>query len=275
MKKIKAEKVSVQIVCKNDNAGNIIPLIRNESGTEIMYGVSPIHGRSFVLQQASDDKWIIGKGNGLGYSSHPFLNTSHVNGDTWGALPLENAVRDFNIGNEVASLGIKTNRMEYVLDPEMTIIKNGEKTHGALLQYTVECPYRISDFGFIPKHALKKHVSNWEDVHQLKHLYAAEVLSSNLRILHQHHILHNAIHPQNYTWALELLDFEASRSDKYPYNNKEYERFVPLLEEMEIIQTYEIVNYIAWCLSETPDYKELESIFNNNGFELTNILNNS
>ena len=39
-------------------------------------------------------------------------------------------------------------------------------------------------------------------------MIAADLLLHNLQILHKNEILHNAISEQNYTWALELLDFE-------------------------------------------------------------------
>lgn len=101
------------------------------------------------------------------------------------------------------------------------------------------------------------------------HLIAANILIRNLRILHDNNIMHNAIHAQNYTWALELVDFESARTDKLPYENAEYEKYVPLLKEGEIVQTYEVLNYIAWCLREKIDYTKIDSIFQEYGFNLS------
>lgn len=267
----KAEEIPYGIVCGEDFSECIFPFVRNDSGVYSIQCISPIHGRSFVLRAEKHGQWIVGKGNGLSYTTHPFVLTSPIFAETWGGLSLENAVRDFNIGNEIRGLGIKTNLMQYVLSIDANIIKNGEKSQAAILQYSVECPYRISDFGFIPKHLLERTIAKWGNKYPQKHLHAAFVLVNNLRILHEHNILHNAMHPQNYTWALELLDFEASRSTRYPYDNTDYESYVPMLLEVEVIQTYEIINYIAWCLGEIPDYRAIETIFRDNGFSLKEL----
>ena len=37
---------------------------------------------------------------------------------------------------------------------------------------------------------------------------------------------------------------------------------------MEIIQTYEIINYIAWCLNEECDYAAIEQIISSYNFTL-------
>lgn len=271
MMNFKADNVPYNVVCSTDLAEAIYPLVRNDMGQHTISCVSPTHGRSFVLRTEENGRWIVGKGNGLSYTTHPFVLTSPVNGETWGGLSLDNAVRDFNISNEIRRLGIKTNKMEYVLSLDANIIQGGKQCQAALLQYSVECPYRICDFGFIPKEELLKTISRWSGVHLQKHLYAAEILVENLRILHHNNIMHNAMHPQNYTWALELVDFEASRTDTYPYDNADYEEYVPMLIKIEVIQTYEIVNYIAWCLGEIPDYCTIEKIFQNKGFEIKEL----
>lgn len=268
MKDYKATLVDYRIACQQHNINEVFPLVRDEKGQYTIYNVSPIHGRSFVLKREENNKWIIGKGNGLAFTTHPFVLTSTVCGETWGGLSLSNAIRDYKIGNEIRELGIKTNHMHCVLELDKKIIKNGEEKHAALLQYSVNCPYRISDWGFMPSSFFKKHILKWGNEFPKKHLYAADVLVCNLRILHDNNIMHNAINTQNYTWDLELVDFEASRSDNYPYDNPEYEAHVPMLIEMEVIQTYEIINYIAWCLSEDPNYKEIEEVFKKYGFKL-------
>lgn len=266
----KAERItSFDIPYIREEKIDIYPLVRCDTGETDIFCVSPIHGRSFVLSHNSDGRWIVGKGNGLSYTSHPFILTSSINGDTWGGLSLDSAVRDYNIGNQVRELGIKTNIMDCVVALDRSIIVNGEFRQSALLQYSVECPYRISDFGFIPKDELKYHLDRWQSgASNELYMYAARVFIQNLRVLHDNNIMHNAMHPINYTWALELVDFEASRSDKYPYSNAEYEAFVPMLIEAEIIQVYEIINYVAWCLGEQVNYHKVEDLFNEYGFTL-------
>jgi len=271
MKDYKATLVDYRIACQQHNINEVFPLVRDEKGEYTIYNVSPNHGRSFVIKKENNERWIVGKGNGLGFTTHPFVLTSSVSGETWGGLCLSNAIRDYNIGNEICELGIKTNKMHCVLELDRVVIKNGEEKPAALLQYSVNCPYRISDFAFMPNSLLKKTISEWGNEYTKKHLYAADVLVRNLCILHDNNIMHNAINIQNYTWALELLDFEASRTDNCPYENPEYEAHLPMLIEIEVIQTYEIINYIAWCLSENPNYKEIEAIFKNYGFRLQEL----
>lgn len=269
MQTFKAEKAAgCQAVRKRDDSVSILPLIRNDQGRETIWCVSPGHGRSFLLRRTDEFKWIIGKGNGLSYTSYPYLATSKQWGDTWGGLPLENAVRDYDIGMEASSLGIRTNCMESVVALDRTILKGGQECQAALLQYSVECPYRINNYGFMPKGMLREYLERWGRIDGLYHLYAAEVVIRNLQLLHDHHVMHNAMHPQNYTWALELLDFEVSRSDRRPYDNAAYENYVPVLMEAEAVQMYEIINYIAWCLGERADWSQIERIYGKYGFDL-------
>lgn len=267
MQKFKAERISkFDIKCVSHDNIEIYPLVRNDSGIENIFCVSPLHGRSFILKHLTNGRWIIGKGNGLSYTSYPYILSSSICGDTWGGLSLENALRDFNICNEVRKLGIKTNQMESVIALNKSIVKNGVPCQSALLQYSVECPYRISDFGFMQKRDIESYIDKWGSGE--KYLYAADVLLNNLNILHSERIMHNAMNTQNYTWALELLDFEASRSNIYPYDNADYEACVPMLIEAEIIQVYEIINYIAWCLGETINYRKIEKLFDKYEFQL-------
>lgn len=276
--KVKAESLTDYIIARGNEqtclSKPIYPFVRNDEGPFLMEVISPNHGRSFLLKKDTDFHWVIGKGNGLSYSTHPSLITSFHDSDTWGRLSLSQAIRDFDICNEIARLGIKTNTMEYVLNLPSSVIFNGKEERAALLQYSVECPYRIIDYAFIPKKLLNIHVAKWESINKTfpstsKHLIAADILFYNLSVLHQNGILHNAITPQNYTWALELVDFEASHSPTTPYGTKQYQSFIPMLMDMEIIQTYEIVNYIAWCLNEKPDYASIERIINYYSFKLS------
>jgi hypothetical protein len=80
--------------------------------------------------------------------------------------------------------------------------------------------------------------------------------------------MHNAIHVQNLTWALELLDFESSRSDKTPYDRPEFENNAVRLMPAEIIQTYEVITYISWCLGERIEFNKIDNIFLDYDFDL-------
>lgn len=267
----KANKSHCSVILSANDTLPKYPLLRDDKGQYDMYGVSPIHGRSFVMKQRNDCDWVISKGNGLCYSNKSFIVSDRVDANIWGALPLAAAIRDFQLGEEIRTLGVKTNRMEFVLELD-TLIGTDEKSfRPALLQYSVECPYRICDLPFAPRNIIEKNIKNWQPkrTYDYDYLRAADILVSNLRILHSHSIMHNAMHTQNYTWALELLDFEASRSDKLPYENQDYESFVPLLIKTEIIQTYEIINYIAWCLGEPIDYAAIDAIYKHYGYDLS------
>jgi hypothetical protein len=245
------------------------PFLRDSQGDREIYCVSPLHGRSFVIVQ-NEGRWIVSKGNGLSYSKYTFLDTSRIGDTVWGALFKENAIRDYIIGQEIAKLGIKTNLMEYVLeiDTEMRFANISRNDKPYLLQYSVECPYRICDFAFMPMDCLKKELSKWKKKNGCSEYYisAANLLIRNLRIMHDNNIMHNAIHVQNYTWALELVDFESARTETTPYDNKEYEEYYPLLMESEFIQTYEVINYIAWCLGEKMNNKLVDALFMDYGF---------
>ena len=42
-----------------------------------------------------------------------------------------------------------------------------------------------------------------------------------------------------------------------------------LIKNPPIIKTYEIINYIGWCLGETVDYAKIDSLFKDYGFNLS------
>ena len=163
--------------------------------------------------------------------------------------------------------------MQYVIEVDLEInLPNGHKLKPTLLQYDVECPYRICDAPFMDKEIIETEVKKWESINERGykkyHLIAANILIHNLRILHDNNILHNAIHEQNYTWALELLDFELACSPKHPYAKEDYQRHVKDLLPREIIQTYIIINYIAGVLKEEIDFAEIDSLFAEYDFNL-------
>ena len=259
---------------KGDNS-RIYPLINDCKGVECAYIPGPEHGRSFVVGMCND-RFIISKGNGLSYTSYPFIDTRELGVDIWGLLLESDARRDFIIGNEVRNLGIKTNNMQYVLRIEDSIglsDSNGDDIKPILLQYDVECPYRISDIGFMSKRHLQNELNKWKHLNrnnrEYEYLIAADVLVNNLRILHDNNILHNAITTQNYTWALELLDFELASSPSYPYSNTDWERHKCQLYDREIIHTYQVIVYIARVLQQEPDYKLIDDIFKSNEFDIS------
>ena len=108
MRKYQAKEVTCNILFSQVNSKNVYPFIRDESGDKSIYCISPIHGRSFLICQQENGRWVVSKGNGVCYSMHPFIDVSKTDNYIWGALLKENAIRDYNIGNEVRNLGIKT-----------------------------------------------------------------------------------------------------------------------------------------------------------------------
>lgn len=259
-----------------DGEKQIYPLVISNNGDILVKCVSPLHGRSFVVGQSSG-RYIISKGNGLSYSQYPFLCTQELlatGDDTWGLLLEQDARRDFLVGQEIEGLGIKTNKMEYVLRLDTLVtLPNGHKLTPILLQYSVENPYRICDAPFMEQSQIMSAVEKWEQLNTKgfpqRHLIAADVLIGNLRTMHDNGILHNAIHEQNYTWALELLDFELARTPNHPYAKEDYERHVPSLYSREVMHTYVIINYIAWVLKENIDYSMIDGIFAEYGYSLS------
>jgi hypothetical protein len=271
--KYKAQSFDYQIIRQNGTDFIPYPYIRSDDGDKEMLCVSPLHGRSFAVGKNKDKRYIISKGNGLSYTSHSFLNTIEMGLESWGLLVEKAAIRDFEIGMEISKLGIKTNEMEFVLKLDYPIkFKNQtEIVYPYLLQYNVECPYRICDAAFMEEWAIAYEVLQWQKLNERNfkenYLIAANVLIKNLRIMHSNNILHNAIHIQNYTWALELLDFELARTPSFPYSEADEKQF-PVLYHREIVQTYEVINYIAWVLRETIDYRQIDTLFTEYGFDL-------
>ena len=252
------------------------PYLRNNNGDKEMCCLGPLHGRSFVVKKTEKGRYIVSKGNGLSYSQNLFMDSGETC-DAWGLLLRQDAERDFVMGQEIEALGIKTNHMEYVLELDVEIeLLNGNRVKPCLLQYDVECPYRISDAAFMVQEQIQTEVAKWEKLNKRSykkaHLIAADVLIRNLRILHDHNILHNAIHEQNYTWALELLDFELACSPAHPYTSEDDMRHVKDLFPREIIQTYVIIDYIAGVLREEIDFAEVDALFAEYGFNLKQFV---
>ena len=272
MQIITCSEYTYRIIHNSSSKQLVYPYLRDSTGDKEMKCISPLHGRSFVVGETTDGRYIVSKGNGLSYTQSSFLHTGEFYDGTWGLLLRNDAERDFLIGQEIESLGIKTNHMHYVLELDLDIcLPNKHKLKPTLLQYDVESPYRICDAPFMGHELIQAEIKKW----QLKnnrgydkyHMIAAEILISNLRILHDNNILHNAIHEQNYTWALELLDFELACSSKYPYKKEDDQRYVKDLLPREIIQTYVIINYIAGVLRETVSFYDIDSLFKEYDFD--------
>lgn len=273
MQKYFAQNNPFTILCQKRSV-TTYPFLRSTNGTETIYSVSPLHGRSFVVGRHDDGRYIVSKGNGLCYSQHAFLYTPEMPTDVWGLLLKDDALRDFYCCQDVQALGIKTNQMECVLelDYPIHIEKTGADINPCLLQYSVECPYRISDAAFMTKEQIDFEVAKWQQLnkwgHKQNHLIAAEVLLNNLRIMHDNNVLHNAFTEQNHTWAFELLDFELCRTPQHPYTKADYERHVEDLFDREVIYAYVIINTIAHVLHETIDFKIVDDIFFKYGFDI-------
>jgi hypothetical protein len=236
---------------------------------------SPIHGRSLITHfNKKTNRYTVTKGNGLTYFPYGFVNTKELENNIWGYLNKKDATRDYLSGIYVNELGIKTNLMEAVFSLELQQINtltNSQVLNPYILQYSVECPYRIHDLPFISNEMRDFYINQWFSYTEEKqidlHCIAADIMLKNLKIMHSNNVLHNAIHGQNYTLALELLDFELTRTPDTPYDRKEDEKGYSILFNREIIQTLEIVNYIAFYLNEKINSKSLKQIMITNGFE--------
>ncbi len=272
MQQLRSKDYDYQVILSNNDGTTCYPLFRGK-GDNVIISPGPLHGRSYVVGRLNDNRFVVSKGNGLCYSHYSLLHTGECFDDVWGLLLRQDAERDFVLGKEIEALGIKTNHMEYVLELDVEIeLLNGHKVKPCLLQYDVECPYRICDAAFMSQEQIQAEVAKWEKLnvrgYDKAYMIAAYVLIRNLRILHDHNILHNAIHEQNYTWALELLDFELACSPAHPYTNEDDMRHVKDLFPREIIQTYVIINYIAGVLREEIDFAEVDALFAEYGFDL-------
>lgn len=274
MKEYPAIKCAFEFVICSDRY-TPYPLLRTATGEEKIYSVSPLHGRSFVVGRRNDGRYTVSKGNGLCYSEYLFLNTPETQLDVWGLLLMKDALRDYHCCQDIQALGIKTNQMECVLelDYPIYIAQTDTTVKPVLLQYNVECPYRICDAPFMERSQIEVEVAKWQQYNRngyaKSHEVAADILIGNLRTMHDHEVLHNAIHEQNYTWALELLDFELARTPQHPYEKEDYERHAPSLYSREVIQTYVIINYIAGVLREEVDFAAIDRMWQDYGFDIS------
>lgn len=264
-------KISMVVLSKENVKYYPFYISYNAKGT-MLEVPSPLHGRSIIAGfDKKAKRFVITKGNGLTYFPYGFVLTKEMEGHAWGFLRHQDAIRDYNTGLYIADLGILTNEMEAVYTLEDISAKSFEgivPLSPTILQYKVLCPYRLSDMQYLPSATIKKYLKLWRTYsdEQDYHCIAADVFLKNQRIMREKDVLHNAIHNQNYTLALELLDFELSRSPITPYENPEDEKNYPNLRNREILQSLEIVNYVAFQLGENLNYSRLKELMLKHGF---------
>lgn len=254
-------------------------IISEEIGNTKCLLASPIHGRSIIVDYNEDSKrYTVTKGNGLTYFPFGFISTEELDSHSWGYLKLEDAIRDYKSCEFIKKLGVKTNLMEavYTLNyEELKFLNKIEKIAPNILQYTVECPFRIADIPFLRKETVFQYVSKWHEMfdsdYKKLHCIVADTLLKNIRLMHDNNVLHNAIHAQNYSLCLELLDFELTRTPLTPFESVEDESNYKKLQNREIIQSLEIVNQVCHFLNEEIDVKNLKKIMVKNGFENFNL----
>ena len=275
----------IKINCKRVDINNILyqkkdVVLQNYIITSELTGIelisaSPIHGRSIITYfNNKTNRYTITKGNGLTYFPYGFVNTKELDYNVWGYLNKIDATKDYLSGNYIYDLGIKTNLMEAVfsiLPQKVNTFEKEQVLEPYILQYSVLCPYRIHDLPFISQKTRDYYVNQWQNFTQENyndfHCIAADIMLGNIKIMHSNNVLHNAIHGQNYTLALELLDFELARTPITPYTSEKDEKLYPILFNREIIQTLQIVNYIAFFLKEKINTKILKNICKKHGYE--------
>lgn len=276
--KFAAKRVKYKRLIDTNYVDAVYPFIIDRDGKGIIYNLSPIHCRSFFVAKNKGGRYIITKGNGLSYSMQDFLYTPEMTSNIWGALYKESALRDFYCGGDIQQLGIKTNLMECVieLDYPLHIPNSNQTINPCLLQYSVECPWRIADACFMTPKQIWDEVLKWDRFnvwnYQEEYLIAAHVLISNLSILHKHGVLHNALTIENLTWALELLDFELCHTPEHPYSKEDYISHITDVIDREILDIYRIIIYIAGVLKQKVDFEMIDRLFAIYGFPIEKYI---
>lgn len=269
--KISCNKVKISNVLFEVVSSRKYPFVVSKEATGIeLLTPTPLHGRSLVVGFNPDtNRYTVTKGNGLTYFPYRYISTREIDDSfAWGFLREQDAIRDFQSGNFIKGLGILTNNMEsvYSLKAQPINMTNEIKhIQPHILQYSVRCPYRIADIPFLSNKTITKFTEDWhtltDENYTDLHCIATDIFLKNTRIMHDYNVLHNAIHSQNYSLSLELLDFELSRTPVTPYENSEDENHYETLKSREIIQSLEIVNQIAFFFKEKINLKTLERIF--------------
>jgi len=270
---------TVQEVIFSKEKYKFYPYISSKQETKLkLYCPSPIHGRSIVVDfDKKTKRYIITKGNGLTYFPFGFISTQELEGHAWGFLSKKDAKRDFLSGEYINNLGILTNKMEAVYSLEKQTINTLDQKYEIepfILQYNVECPYRIADLPYISNNLKNKFIKTWatktNDNYKDYHCMAADIMLQNTHKMHSNGVLHNAIHNQNYSLSLELLDFELARTPDSPYGSSIDEEKFEILQKREVIQSLEIVNYVAFHFNEKINIKVLKTILRKYGYSKLN-----
>jgi hypothetical protein len=277
MKIIVEEKIIVNFILGN-SAIKLFPFVKTSNNNGIKKKTaSPLHGRSLIANyNKTKNIYTIIKGCGLTYYPYGFIYTEEFDDHIWGFLTKEAALRDFNCGNFIRELGVSTNFQQAIYEletiPLLRFNKPVNTINPIILQYTVKCPFRLADIPYMNKNKVYDFVGNWKNNFKSKydklHCIAAEVMLRNIRIMHENETLHNSISIQNYTLLLELVDFETSRTPQTNYSSKEDENNWQVLKKREVIQTLEIINYLAFIFKEKIEVKKLNNIMKINGFEI-------
>jgi hypothetical protein len=274
--KVKLKESKIIEIIYDNNCSKKYPYIHSNNTFDIEFIVpTPLHGRSVIVDfNEESNRYVVTKGNGLTYFPFGFIKTGELNDYAWGFLRKEDAIRDYNGCIYVNALGISTNIMEAVYTLAHIKIKESNnliKINPTILQYNVECPYRLADIPFLSKELVLYYLKNWKKKYSFKYnkyyCYLAEVLIKNIRILHENDVLHNSIHYHNYSLALELLDFELTRTPMTPYSKTEDEVIYIKLMNREVIHSLEIINQFACLIGESIDYEIIKKIMIKNGFK--------
>ncbi|MBK9320809.1 MAG: hypothetical protein IPM91_19800 [Bacteroidetes bacterium] len=139
---ISCKAVSIKrCVAIKESAKIFSQLIVEEETTLKYISPSPLHGRSVVVNYNIDsNRYTITKGNGLTYFPFGFVSTKELEEYAWGYLRTEDAIRDYNSGEYIKSIGILTNKMEavFVLEEQTIRLPNSiSKIDPTILQYSV------------------------------------------------------------------------------------------------------------------------------------------
>ena len=139
MQIVKGSACDFNILKSNCINTHIYPYLRDMDGDKDLYIASPLHGRSFIVTKNSQGRFVVSKGNGLSYTQYSLLHTGEFYDGTWGMLLKQDAERDFTLGLEIESLGIKVNKMEYVLELEKEVcLPNGHILHPITVETSAE-----------------------------------------------------------------------------------------------------------------------------------------
>jgi hypothetical protein len=249
-------------------------LISNAKSNKIGWLVSSIHGRS-IISSYDGKYYTILKGIGLTYTNKSFVNISEFKyGHIWGALSKKDAIREFEVGNSYKELGGNSAHYDYVIKINSPITNNLvglKKITPFLLQYRIECPIRVSDFGLNDKRTMVNYLKNVFNNDNPLYLNFTKKCLDNLTILHNNSFFYNALNVYNTTLIGEFVDFESSFS-KSLYCPKEGFSIYQNLIAREIINLLQVVTVFADLVGEKINHKVLNKEIKHRYID--NLLNN-